>query len=84
MTYVFGNVELFFCLYHNDWNNPPQCNSSNSILFGFLTTVPGIMRAAQCFRRFAETGDAFPHLVRYPSLSIIPMPTVWGDLCILQ
>jgi hypothetical protein len=65
MTYVFGNVELFFCLYHNDWDNPPQCNSSHSILFGFFTTVPGIMRAAQCFRRFVETGDKFPHLVNF-------------------
>ena len=63
MTYVFGNVELFFCLYQKDWNDPPQCNSSNSILFGIFMTLPGIMRAAQCLRRYRDTGQVFPQLV---------------------
>lgn len=65
MTYVFGNIELFFCLYYQDWRDPPKCNSSHSILFGFFTTLPGIMRAAQCMRRYVETADKFPHLANF-------------------
>ena len=61
-TYTFGNIELFFCLYAKGWNNPPRCNSSHSVLLGFLTTVPGIMRALQCVRRYIQTRNAFPHL----------------------
>jgi len=57
------NIELFFCLYANDWNDPAQCNSSHSRLMGFLATLPGIWRALQCFRRYHDTGNAFPHLL---------------------
>lgn len=57
------NLELFFCLYARDWNNPPICNSSNSRLLGFFSTLPGIWRALQCLRRYYDTRNAFPHLV---------------------
>lgn len=57
------NIELFFCLYANQWGNPAQCNSSNSRLLGFFSTLPGIWRAVQCFRRYHDTGNAFPHLL---------------------
>ncbi|KAJ4346898.1 Xenotropic and polytropic retrovirus receptor 1 [Didymosphaeria variabile] len=57
------NIELFFCLYANRWGNPAQCNSSNSRLLGFFSTLPGIWRAVQCFRRYHDTGNAFPHLL---------------------
>ncbi|KAF1962389.1 EXS-domain-containing protein [Byssothecium circinans] len=63
LTYSTGNIELFFCLYANDWNFPGQCNSSSSRLLGFFTTLPGIWRAVQCFRRYYDTGNAFPHLL---------------------
>ncbi|OAG04441.1 EXS-domain-containing protein [Paraphaeosphaeria sporulosa] len=63
LTYSMGNIELFFCLYANYWNNPAQCNSSNSRLLGFFATLPGIWRAVQCFRRYHDTGNAFPHLL---------------------
>jgi hypothetical protein len=68
-TYAMGNIELFFCLYAhvagNDvsFNNPGQCNSTNSRLLGFFTTLPGIWRALQCVRRYRDTGNVFPHLV---------------------
>ena len=57
------NLELFFCLYAKNWNNPGQCNSTHSRLLGFFSTVPGIWRALQCLRRYYDTRNAFPHLV---------------------
>lgn len=63
LTYCMANVELFFCLYANDWTNPTQCNSSNSRLLGFLTTVPALWRFFQCIRRYKDTRNVFPHLV---------------------
>src|SRR5271167_298523 len=57
------NIELFSCLYANHWNNPTQCNSANSRLLGFLSTLPGIWRALQCVRRYYDTRNIFPHLI---------------------
>lgn len=63
LTYVMANIEVFFCLYFNHWNNPPQCGSTHSVLLGFLTALPSVWRALQCLRRYYDTGDKFPHLV---------------------
>ncbi|KAI9822512.1 MAG: hypothetical protein M1827_000231 [Pycnora praestabilis] len=41
-TYSMGNIELFFCLYAQDWTNPAQCNSSHSRLLGFFSTLPAV------------------------------------------
>ncbi|KKY24183.1 putative signal transduction protein [Phaeomoniella chlamydospora] len=62
-TYAMGNIELFFCLYANDWGNPPQCNSSHSRLLGFFSTLPAVWRALQCLRRYYDSRNWFPHLV---------------------
>ncbi|KAI9716177.1 MAG: hypothetical protein M1828_000460 [Chrysothrix sp. TS-e1954] len=62
LAYSLGNIELFFCLYANDWDNPNQCNSTHSRLLGFFTAVPGIIRFLQCIRRYIDTRHAFPHL----------------------
>ncbi|OJJ72466.1 hypothetical protein ASPBRDRAFT_124651, partial [Aspergillus brasiliensis CBS 101740] len=64
-TYAMGNIELFFCLYAHHWGNPPQCNSSHSRLLGFFTCLPGIWRALQCLRRYADTRNVFPHLLNF-------------------
>ncbi|CZR68201.1 related to SYG1 protein [Phialocephala subalpina] len=63
LTYMTGNLELFFCLYAHFWNNPTHCNSTHSRLLGFFTTFPGIWRALQCIRRYFDTRNVFPHLV---------------------
>ncbi|KYG45289.1 hypothetical protein M433DRAFT_29376, partial [Acidomyces richmondensis BFW] len=55
-TYALGNIELFFCLYAQHWRDPPMCNSSHSMLFGFFQTLPGIWRLLQCFRRYYDSG----------------------------
>jgi hypothetical protein len=57
------NVELFFCLYANHWENPVQCNSNHSRALGFLTALPPIWRFLQCIRRYKDTRNVFPHLV---------------------
>lgn len=61
-TYAIGGIELFFCLYATSWTDPSRCNSSHSRLLGFLSTLPGIIRMVQCFRRYADTRAKFPHL----------------------
>jgi hypothetical protein len=65
LTYAMGNVEVFFCLYTNDWANPGQCTSGRSRLLGFLTTLPAIWRANQCLRRYWDTRTWFPHLANF-------------------
>ncbi|KAJ5183024.1 hypothetical protein N7492_000640 [Penicillium capsulatum] len=62
-TYAMGNIELFFCLYASYWQGPAKCNSSHSRLLGFFQCLPSILRAFQCIRRFADTKNAFPHLL---------------------
>lgn len=57
------NIELFFCLYANYWQNPSQCNSTHSRLLGFFAALPGVWRALQCLRRYHDTRNVFPHLV---------------------
>ncbi|KAJ4255448.1 Xenotropic and polytropic retrovirus receptor 1 [Fusarium torreyae] len=63
LTYSTANIELFFCLYANYWQNPVQCNSSHSRALGFLTALPPIWRFLQCLRRYKDTRNVFPHLV---------------------
>ncbi|KAJ4148193.1 hypothetical protein LMH87_002674 [Akanthomyces muscarius] len=63
LTYCMANVELFFCVYANNWENPSQCNSNHSRVLGFLTTVPALWRFFQCLRRYKDTRNVFPHLV---------------------
>ncbi|OAQ64723.1 signal transduction protein Syg1 [Pochonia chlamydosporia 170] len=63
LTYSMANIELFFCLYANGWDNPTQCNSNHSRLLGFLMTLPPIWRFFQCLRRYKDTRNVFPHLV---------------------
>jgi EXS family len=41
----------------------PICNSSNSRVLGFFSTLPAIWRCLQCIRRFIDTRHVFPHLV---------------------
>ncbi|KAG4026619.1 hypothetical protein MFRU_038g00230 [Monilinia fructicola] len=63
LTYFMSNIELFFCLYATSWHNPTKCNSTNSRLLGFFSTLPAIWRLLQCLRRYRDTGNMFPHLV---------------------
>ena len=61
-TYAMGQIEVFFCLYVNHWNNPPQCNSNHSRLLGFFAALPAVWRALQCLRRYYDSRNWFPHL----------------------
>lgn len=72
LTYTMGNISFFFCLYSHHWNglfsdNGPSrannvCGSSKSRLMGFFAALPSIWRFLQCVRRYADSGDWFPHL----------------------
>ncbi|RVD80482.1 uncharacterized protein DFL_008379 [Arthrobotrys flagrans] len=62
LTYTMGNIPLFFCLWSVNWDTPGQCDSSHSRLLGFFTALPSIWRLLQCFRRYHDTRNAFPHL----------------------
>ncbi|EPY50086.1 SPX/EXS domain-containing protein [Schizosaccharomyces cryophilus OY26] len=54
---------FFFSLTKWHWNEPYLCNSSHSPLLGFFTAFPAILRTFQCFRRYADSLQMFPHLV---------------------
>lgn len=61
-TYFMSQVEIFFCVYRWNWDNPARCNSAHSMLLGFLTTLPAILRFNQSLRRYRDTRNWFPHL----------------------
>ncbi|KAJ8099784.1 EXS family protein [Lipomyces tetrasporus] len=62
LTYSLSNADLFFCLYARDWRANSNCGSSHSRLMGFLNALPPIWRFLQCFRRYYDTRNWFPHL----------------------
>lgn len=61
-TYLMSQIEVFFCVYRFNWDNPAQCNSSHSMLLGFFTCLPAVWRFLQCVRRYVDSGNWFPHL----------------------
>ncbi|KAK8112141.1 uncharacterized protein PG998_008598 [Apiospora kogelbergensis] len=80
LTYAMCNIEVFFCLYANYWNDPSQCNSSHSRLLGFFNAVPAIWRAFQCIRRYVDTKNMFPHLVNCGKYSMTILAAVMLSL----
>ena len=74
------NIELFFCLYANKWDDPEQCNSSHSRALGFLGALPPIWRALQCIRRYYDTRNVFPHLVNCGKYTMTILTAVWLSL----
>lgn len=66
LNYSISNSSFFFCLYATYWKgayaHTSRCSSSHSRLLGFLNTLPGIWRFLQCWRRFGDTADWWPHL----------------------
>nr|UJH94506.1 Syg1 [Starmerella bombicola] len=70
LAYPLSTMELFFCVFStpNWWNDKganhaQRCTSSRSRALGFLECLPGIWRFLQCWRRYADTLDWFPHLL---------------------
>lgn len=64
-TYTMSQLEVFFCLYAHNFSNPAQCNSNNSVLLGFFTTLPAVWRSLQCLRRYHDSRNWFPHLANF-------------------
>jgi hypothetical protein len=80
VTDLTQNIELFFCLYANKWDDPEQCNSSHSRVLGFLAALPPIWRALQCIRRYHDTRNVFPHLVNCGKYTMTILTAVWLSL----
>ena len=86
LTYSISNVSMFFCIYSKRWKDCVSCGSAKSRVLGFLQCLPSIWRFLQCFRRYADTGDWFPHLANmgkytvsmlyYMSLSLYRIDTI--------
>ena len=74
LTYTMGNISFFFCMYAINWKGAvegnPGCGSSKSHLMGFFSTLPPIWRFLQCYRRYSDSGDWFPHLANMGKYSI--------------
>lgn len=70
LTYSLSNISMFLCIYSKYWNDCSSCGSSESRVLGFLNCVPSIWRFLQCFRRYADTGDWFPHLANMMKYSV--------------
>lgn len=69
LSYTVSNLSFFFCLYAHLWrgiingnSGANTCGSNKSRSMGFLQSLPSIWRLLQCLRRFADSGDGFPHL----------------------
>ncbi|KAH6665581.1 EXS family-domain-containing protein [Halenospora varia] len=74
LTYSVSNIELFFCLCVNGWEEPQWCGSSQSRVRAFLSALPPMWRAQQCLRRYYDSPSAFPHLVnagKYASVIMV-------------
>lgn len=71
LSYSLSNLSFFICLYGIEWrrclgggdlpNSTENCGSAHSRSMGFLSALPSIWRFLQCFRRYMDTGDTFPH-----------------------
>lgn len=66
LTYPISNLVMFICTFKTNYCG--DCRASDSPLIGLFTALPPIWRVLQCLRRFADTGDWFPHfanLIKY-------------------
>ncbi|KAF8542931.1 EXS family-domain-containing protein [Trichophaea hybrida] len=62
-TNLFKQIYLFFCLYAQAWRSPSKCDSDSVKLWGILGALPTFWRFVQCFRRWADSGQWFPHFL---------------------
>lgn len=60
LTYSMSDLAMFSCLVATDENG--LCGSSHSKAMGVLACLPSYWRMVQCLRRYADSGDKFPHL----------------------
>ena len=60
LTYSMSDVAMFSCLVATNENG--LCGSSHLKTMGILSCLPSYWRLLQCLRRYADSGDKFPHL----------------------
>ncbi|CAL9734333.1 protein Syg1p [Monosporozyma servazzii] len=61
LTYSMSDLAMFSCLVATDEKG--LCGSSHSKAMGVLACLPSYWRMVQCLRRYADSGDKFPHLL---------------------
>lgn len=61
LTYSMSDIAMFACIYTT--HEQGLCGSSHSKSMGVLSCLPSFWRFMQCLRRFADSGDWFPHLI---------------------
>ena len=63
LSYSLTNLYLIYCYdYCATRDDYSQCSSSKSHLMGIISAIPNWLRSLQCWRRFLDSGDWFPHI----------------------
>jgi hypothetical protein len=61
-AYALGQTFLFFCLYSRAWLSPGSCSVDKLQIWGLVGALPAFFRWIQCFRRYKDSKQWFPHL----------------------
>lgn len=61
LTYSMSDIAMFGCMITT--GEKGQCSSSHLKSMGIIACLPSAWRLLQCLRRYADSADAFPHLV---------------------
>lgn len=63
LSYSLTNLYLIYCYdYCATRDDYSQCSSSKSHVMGIISAIPNWLRSLQCWRRFLDSGDWFPHI----------------------
>ncbi|KAJ2779756.1 Signal transduction protein [Coemansia javaensis] len=77
LSYTLSMVLMLGCAASNDWTGLDEaCNTTQWWANAAFLMLPNLLRLLQCLRRYADSGDAFPHLAngaKYSSTIV----TVW-------
>ncbi|KAJ2694554.1 Xenotropic and polytropic retrovirus receptor 1 [Coemansia sp. IMI 209128] len=77
LTYTFSMVLLLGCASVNGWSDLDDvCNTTQWWSNAAFLMLPNLFRLLQCIRRFADSGDAFPHLANGAKYSST-IATIW-------
>ncbi|KAJ1892452.1 Signal transduction protein [Kickxella alabastrina] len=77
LTYTFSMVLMLGCASANNWTNLDEsCNTTQWWSNAAFLMMPNMFRLLQCIRRYADSGDAFPHLANGAKYSSTIL-TIW-------
>ncbi|KAI9503300.1 EXS family-domain-containing protein, partial [Coemansia spiralis] len=77
LTYTFSMFLMFGCASANHWSDLDEvCDTTQWWSNAAFLMLPNLLRLLQCIRRFADSGDAFPHLAN-GSKYLSTIITIW-------